>query len=281
MAEGVLLTFITGHKQDADNNSASSQIFWLLQDCQAKAAELQKESEPLPPAGKESEAKEASSLEPLPPSGMESEATEAESLEGQPKRDDSKQSDSNEVELKVIEVPGSNAPAIELKTVDPEVDDKKETVTKDINIRESIIDGVATKGEIEEVDNTDSNEGVVAPDATKEIVDPQDVVGDVQTGSESQESSGEGAKVDEIKEGEDKEAATDESKVAEGEVQESETRVSNIKRSNGTTKDGRYAVFGYVIENQRVLAKVKVGDAIESMRVVSGIENLVNPSYRI
>eukprot|EP00252_Welwitschia_mirabilis_P013240 TRINITY_DN29186_c0_g1_i1.p1 TRINITY_DN29186_c0_g1~~TRINITY_DN29186_c0_g1_i1.p1 ORF type:complete len:472 (+),score=93.13 TRINITY_DN29186_c0_g1_i1:140-1555(+) len=45
--------------------------------------------------------------------------------------------------------------------------------------------------------------------------------------------------------------------------------------------DGRYSVFGYVVENQDCLANLKVGDVIESMRVVSGIENLVNPTYRI
>ncbi|WP_299489806.1 peptidylprolyl isomerase [Acaryochloris sp. IP29b_bin.137] len=39
--------------------------------------------------------------------------------------------------------------------------------------------------------------------------------------------------------------------------------------------DGRYAVFGYVIEGQDVLGTVKPGDRIESARVIQGAENLV------
>lgn len=42
--------------------------------------------------------------------------------------------------------------------------------------------------------------------------------------------------------------------------------------------DGRYAVFGYVVENKEVLDKLQVGDRIESARVISGIENLVQPT---
>jgi peptidylprolyl isomerase len=41
--------------------------------------------------------------------------------------------------------------------------------------------------------------------------------------------------------------------------------------------DGRYAVFGYVTEGKEVLEKLKAGDKIESARVVSGTENLVEP----
>ena len=41
--------------------------------------------------------------------------------------------------------------------------------------------------------------------------------------------------------------------------------------------DGRYAVFGYVTEEKDVLNALKVGDRIESARVVSGVENLVEP----
>lgn len=41
--------------------------------------------------------------------------------------------------------------------------------------------------------------------------------------------------------------------------------------------DGRYAVFGYVIENREILGKIKQGDVIESIRVVSGADNLVQP----
>ncbi|KAL6518846.1 cytochrome P450 monooxygenase 38 [Orobanche hederae] len=51
--------------------------------------------------------------------------------------------------------------------------------------------------------------------------------------------------------------------------------------SNANILDGRYAVFGYVTENEDLLADLKVGDVIETIRVVSGLENLVNPSYKI
>lgn len=39
--------------------------------------------------------------------------------------------------------------------------------------------------------------------------------------------------------------------------------------------DGRYAVFGYVIEGQDVLGALKPGDVIQSARVIKGAENLV------
>lgn len=41
--------------------------------------------------------------------------------------------------------------------------------------------------------------------------------------------------------------------------------------------DGRYAVFGYVIEGKDVLDKLGQGDRIQSARVVDGLENLVAP----
>ncbi|MEO0409908.1 MAG: peptidylprolyl isomerase [Cyanobacteria bacterium P01_A01_bin.135] len=42
--------------------------------------------------------------------------------------------------------------------------------------------------------------------------------------------------------------------------------------------DGRYAVFGYVVENEEVLDRLRVGDRIQSMTVVEGGENLRQPS---
>ena len=42
--------------------------------------------------------------------------------------------------------------------------------------------------------------------------------------------------------------------------------------------DGRYTVFGYVVENKELLRELKVGDVIESAKVVEGAENLVEPS---
>ncbi|WP_008309571.1 peptidylprolyl isomerase [Leptolyngbya sp. PCC 6406] len=41
--------------------------------------------------------------------------------------------------------------------------------------------------------------------------------------------------------------------------------------------DGRYAVFGYVVEGKEVLEKLSQEDSIESARVVTGLENLVQP----
>jgi peptidylprolyl isomerase len=42
--------------------------------------------------------------------------------------------------------------------------------------------------------------------------------------------------------------------------------------------DGRYAVFGYVIEGKEVLRQLGQGDFVESARVISGAEHLVSPS---
>jgi peptidylprolyl isomerase len=42
--------------------------------------------------------------------------------------------------------------------------------------------------------------------------------------------------------------------------------------------DGRYAVFGYLIDGKEILDKLKEGDKIESAAVIQGIENLVQPS---
>ncbi|MEO0375424.1 MAG: peptidylprolyl isomerase, partial [Cyanobacteria bacterium P01_A01_bin.17] len=39
--------------------------------------------------------------------------------------------------------------------------------------------------------------------------------------------------------------------------------------------DGRYAVFGYLVEGQDVLAELTKGDKIKSAKVVEGLENLV------
>jgi peptidylprolyl isomerase len=36
-------------------------------------------------------------------------------------------------------------------------------------------------------------------------------------------------------------------------------------------------VFGYVVEGQEVLEKIKEGDKIESAKVIEGAENLVQP----
>lgn len=41
--------------------------------------------------------------------------------------------------------------------------------------------------------------------------------------------------------------------------------------------DGRYSVFGYVVEGKDVLGKLKQGDRIESAKVIQGAEYLVEP----
>ncbi|MFE4106502.1 peptidylprolyl isomerase [Almyronema epifaneia] len=42
--------------------------------------------------------------------------------------------------------------------------------------------------------------------------------------------------------------------------------------------DGRYTVFGYVVDNKEVLDELTQGDRIVSAKVVDGLENLVTPS---
>ncbi|KAJ3709350.1 hypothetical protein LUZ61_013055 [Rhynchospora tenuis] len=56
---------------------------------------------------------------------------------------------------------------------------------------------------------------------------------------------------------------------------------SELTPSNANILDGRYAVFGYVVQNEDYLADLKVGDVVESIQVVNGVENLANPSYKI
>lgn len=56
---------------------------------------------------------------------------------------------------------------------------------------------------------------------------------------------------------------------------------SELTPSSANILDGRYTVFGYVTENEDLLADLKVGDVIESVRVVNGLDNLVNPSYKV
>jgi peptidylprolyl isomerase len=42
--------------------------------------------------------------------------------------------------------------------------------------------------------------------------------------------------------------------------------------------DGRYSVFGYVVDNKELLEQLTQGDRIESARVIAGADNLVQPS---
>lgn len=173
------------------------------------------------------------------------------------------------VELKVVDSVGGFAPAIDLNTTDPTVEEKKETVTKEVDITKSILDGIATEDKVVSVVPEEAPNGAVG-----EVGDQEQGTGSTSleqgTDSSSQEQET-GSSLQEPG-----------PSVESGDLQESEViKVDDLKRSNGTTKDGQYAVFGYVVENQELLGKLQVGDVIESMRVVSGIDNLVNPSYRI
>lgn len=51
---------------------------------------------------------------------------------------------------------------------------------------------------------------------------------------------------------------------------------SELTPSGTNILDGRYGVFGYVVEGQDLLKDAKVGDLIQSIKVVRGAENLVN-----
>ncbi|WP_338460858.1 hypothetical protein [Synechococcus elongatus] len=42
--------------------------------------------------------------------------------------------------------------------------------------------------------------------------------------------------------------------------------------------DGRYAAFGYLVEGKDVLGKLRPEDKILKAKVVSGAENLIQPS---
>ena len=53
---------------------------------------------------------------------------------------------------------------------------------------------------------------------------------------------------------------------------------SELTPSGTNILDGRYSVFGYVVDGQELLRELKAGDAIQSMKVVDGAENLVNSS---
>ena len=50
---------------------------------------------------------------------------------------------------------------------------------------------------------------------------------------------------------------------------------SELTPAGANLLDGRYAIFGYVVEGKDVLENLKQGDKIESATVVSGLENLV------
>ena len=52
---------------------------------------------------------------------------------------------------------------------------------------------------------------------------------------------------------------------------------SDLTPAGKNVMDGRYASFGYTIENAELLAGVKEGDIIQNAKVISGLENLQKP----
>jgi len=53
---------------------------------------------------------------------------------------------------------------------------------------------------------------------------------------------------------------------------------SELTPSGTNILDGRYAVFGYVVDGQELLREMKAGDKILSIKIMDGAENLVNKS---
>jgi len=49
---------------------------------------------------------------------------------------------------------------------------------------------------------------------------------------------------------------------------------NDLTPSGTNVLDGRFAVFGYTVENANVLRRLKVGDVIESVKIVEGAQNL-------
>ena len=58
-------------------------------------------------------------------------------------------------------------------------------------------------------------------------------------------------------------------------------RESELTPSGTNILDGRYSIFGYVVENQELLRDLKVDDEIISMKIVEGGENLVNETKKV
>jgi len=42
--------------------------------------------------------------------------------------------------------------------------------------------------------------------------------------------------------------------------------------------DGRYAIFGFVVEGKEVLDQLKAGDKIESAKVIEGLDKFQEPA---
>ena len=53
---------------------------------------------------------------------------------------------------------------------------------------------------------------------------------------------------------------------------------SELTPTGSNLLDGRYAVFGYVVDGQSLLQDMQVGDKINKMSIVDGLDNLQRPS---
>jgi peptidylprolyl isomerase len=56
-----------------------------------------------------------------------------------------------------------------------------------------------------------------------------------------------------------------------------ELQESELTPSGANLLDGRYAVFGYVVEGQDLLTQLQVGDVITSAKVTDGLQYLQQP----
>ena len=52
---------------------------------------------------------------------------------------------------------------------------------------------------------------------------------------------------------------------------------SELTPSGANLLDGRYAVFGYVVDGQDLLQQLQVGDVIESATITDGVQYLQEP----
>lgn len=56
---------------------------------------------------------------------------------------------------------------------------------------------------------------------------------------------------------------------------------SELTPTGSNLLDGRYAVFGYIVDGQNLLKDMLVGDKINSMRVVDGLQHLQRPNQQV
>ncbi len=56
------------------------------------------------------------------------------------------------------------------------------------------------------------------------------------------------------------------------------TQESELTPTGSNLLDGRYAVFGYIVDNYNLLKDMKVGDRITKTTLLSGGDKLVQPS---